>query len=280
MKPNRHRLAGLLASTVSLCLSCGGLADGSAAHADGDPPAEDASDAGRAPADASPAHVATGLDSKTLRVDVSIVVDPSSAPGLSIQSVPVELVVVVTESATGAPVSDAEVRGGPLGHPVPLGLVSMQAGYTDGNLYRETVTGYVRSWELSVVRGRDQLTGVVLTGPSYPAVTFSPGPASATVGWSPAGGPGVTTQVCAVPFPSQTSDWFAWCTDDDRIDGSAVLTPSDEVEGRTGAFPVPGADYQITVEENLGSIPVGSQAGTGRFQVIVGVIATADRRCG
>jgi hypothetical protein len=161
-------------------------------------------------------------------------------------------------------VADAEVEGGLVGRPFPLTFVPKTA-YAEGNVYAATLTGYKRSWELSVVRGSDRLTGVVLLGPSYPSFIVSMGASTATVDWSPAGEAEVTSTFCASEASGSTTA-LDWCTGGDD-EGSLVLTAADAY-GQAMAFPQPGASYRMNLVLQS-EVAVGSQGGTGTVSVLV-----------
>ena len=69
------------------------------------------------------------------------------------------------------------------------------------------MTGYQRTWALSVVRGADHLTGVVTVGPSFQSVVVSETSDVATIEWSPAHEPGISSEACATyALPAQPAD--------------------------------------------------------------------------
>jgi hypothetical protein len=278
----RNWALAALAFTIAGPAACGGLT--SVEH--GSPtetssPGADASSAG-AQGDASPmpsvADDATSSgpdDSNTLHVDVSVSVVPRL--GASADTSSVRVLVYVTEAATHAPVVDATVMGGPIGHVVPLEF-NQPPTYGAAPHYGGFFTGYGPDWEFSVVRGGDYLKGVRLVGPSYPTIGLEGGWVTVRVLWSPAEEPNVTTSVCAWLAASGSPGLGqeihqGWCAQG-HDEGSVVLSEADAV-GSPGVPTVTlGTSYFIQLVEGLGQVPVGSQGGTASFDLVVDSEAT------
>lgn len=185
---------------------------------------------------------------------------------------PVDLSVDVFEAAGGAAVADAQVMGGPVGHLSSLRFVP-PSPYTNGNVYLTTVTGYDPAWEFSVVRGGDRLTGVVVTGPSYPSIEFLTWSSTAAVEWSPSGEVNVTSSACATALNDPTGLDY-WCAAGGD-DGSLSLSSAD---GQTTAtFPERGVTYQVQLVL-ASTMHVGSQGGTGSVSVVVEADHTVTMR--
>ena len=264
--------AGLLGLTLSLCVACGGIAPAehgpkAGGHVGGN---AETSGGGTAPANAAPptpAVVAT--DSNTLRVTVSVAVMPS--PGMTQETVDVRILVYVAESASGAPVLDAQVTGGPIGHTMPLAF-GQPLIYSGAPHYGGWLTGYDRVWELSVVRGADYVKRAVLVGPSYPSITMSAGPGGAIVGWSPAAEANVTTSVClwgaGSGAPGKGEDIHeGWC-DQGQDEGFALLSSANQVPAPpTVPLPTPGESYWVQLLERLANVSVDAQGGSAEFDL-------------
>jgi len=275
----RTHVAGAFGAFLALAnqLACGGAVMGDqtgAPDAIRPPPAREAGTPEPAGpgVDAAP-PVLPVEDSRTLRVTILVLVDPTGAASTSKEDVGAEIFVDVFEAETDAPVFDAQVVGGPAGRLVPLTLEAPDP-YRAGRSYTGTFAGYDRSWGISVVRGADVLKNVVLTGPSYPALSFVAASNGANVSWWPAHEADVTTQACAEQVIPQSQDprgALRWCSQQDAAhdEGSAVLTASEENLNRTATFPASGATYEVTLEESQVNIPVGSRGGAGEFRIFV-----------
>jgi hypothetical protein len=181
----------------------------------------------------------------------------------------VELVVNIWEATTGAHVLDADVMAGPLGRPKLLPVVKADP-YMTATPYVGSFVGYERSWEISVVRGRDVLRNVVLTGPSYPSISSSLEPAALAVHWLPGDEANVTADGCASQI-DPSSD-LSWTCCQPGHDGVAVLTSAPGT-GCAALFPMQG-NYDVEVIERIDKIPIGSQGGYGAFQLRVGAMAS------
>lgn len=154
-------------------------------------------------------------DSGTLAV--AITVNTYSMPGTAADEAEVWLSVTIFEWETDAAVTDAIVTGGPVGHPFTLEYDV----YSLATYYGST-TGYEQAWEFSIVRGDDHLTGLVLLGPSFHAISVSKADDSATIAWFPAGEPGVRTVACATSVPP--AEPAEQCVDA-HDEGTLVLAP-------------------------------------------------------
>src|SRR5215472_19148188 len=272
-----HR-AVFVATTLTLA-ACGGVTG-----AYGASPSDDAASGEGPSGNASPpVQPDQPADSNTLRVDAFVSLVPSL--GASVDTTDVLVVVYVREAATGAPVTDATVTGGPAGHAVALAF-DQPSTYSTTPHYGALLTGYAPSWELSVERGADHLRGVVFVGPSYPAIGFRAGTSTVTITWAPAVEANVSTSVCAwgsaigPPGEGQLIHQ-GWCADG-HDEGVAVLSPANLVQSSTPVpLPVPGALYYVELVEGLGNLPIGSQGGTATFALVVDSDATVTpRRCG
>jgi hypothetical protein len=125
-------------------------------------------------------------------LDVQLEMRTYALAGAEAEEAQVSFMVSVFEWETNAPVTDAIVTLGPLGSPMRLDYDVYST-----SIYGGVTTGYVRKWELSIVRGDDHLTGVVIVGPSFHTVVVSEATNNATIAWSPSDEAGVRTYACA-----------------------------------------------------------------------------------
>jgi len=146
----------------------------------------------------------------------------------------------VVDSASGAPVLDATVRGGPAGAMIPLVVDPSDPGRYSGQR-----TGYSGAWEFSIARGGEIVWDVPLTGPSFPttacAIDWYLSPPAVTVSWAPFGEPGVAGGVKVsqtVPAPPPYSSSVGTSVHDEGTAGPFSLSPS----------AVPGYLYAIIVD--------------------------------
>jgi hypothetical protein len=191
-------------------------------------------------------------DTGTLSVTVEI-----TAYGLSGESKDeawVDFWVTVHEWATGSAVTDAVVVAGPVGAPstLPYNVYSLSS-------YSESLKGYGRAWEVSVVRGADHLKGLILVGPSYQTVSVIASAGSATVNWSPSQETGVRSVACARSQDSTTV--YETCAEA-HDEGSLVLASF-----APGGFP--SSPYTVTLIRNT-KVPVGL-GGAGMVHVATSV---------
>lgn len=200
------------------------------------------------------------IDTGTLRVDVHVSASGTEPAAMEHPaSARIGLVVTVTERATGEPVIDAEVRGGPRGslEVLPYDVYSLSS-------YVDQRTGYAPEWVFSVVRGDDRLQGLSMKSPTYTSVGASIGPSSGVITWSPAGQLGVTARVCAttinVPPPATQAAYR--CVDASGLDAGAFALDATE---RMAMFPF-GGTYAVYVERSLDQ---SSLAGDERSVVTV-----------
>jgi hypothetical protein len=185
----------------------------------------------------------------------------------------VDLSVHVAEVSSGVEVLDAEVVGGKAGDVRPLPLT--RPNTYSHRRYARTVVGYGREWELSIVRRNDVLKGIVLVGPSFPSVGFSPAAGAATIEWWPARGVGVSTVACATQLSGpRLSHALRWCRAG-RDEGRSVLTSADEDLGRSDPFPRAGATYRIAVDAETTS-RIGAAGGSGSVRVFGWKTTTMD----
>jgi len=183
------------------------------------------------------------VDTGTLSVAVSISAGNADPTKIGqAEAANVELTVTVTERATGAPVSDAEVRGGPPGSlvPMPYDVYSICS-------YGAGLIGYQPLWEISVVRGSDRFEGLLVAGPAYASAAVSIEPSSGVVSWAPSAEVGVTARVCATTNsgPPTYTAFSQLCVD--TVDSGAL---SLDAQGAGEMFPFAGS-YWVVVERFL-----------------------------
>jgi hypothetical protein len=207
------------------------------------PPQLQAPVAEPAPQPLAPEPVA---DSQTLAVDIGIYVDSS-----------VLVSVTVRDPATGEPITDAVVTGGPIGRSVAMQL--QDGPYMSVPNYSASFIGYEREWEFSIVRGSDYLKGVKLVGPSSSVVKVTCVADEAVVAWSPANEAGVSSGVCAWGTPSRS---------DLELESSCAESEGRQDEG-SATVTLPAQPHVWVTLDRTVDLPVGAKGGRATFALHV-----------